>query len=658
VVEILRGAALLWLLLPIAAPAQISFQVSRQIAVGHGPTDFLLLGSDPVRLLVANDEGLLLLGVAEGELASTSQVTSARYVKAVAAGALATGPAVAYADRGSAKLWIARSAADGSFGASTAVQLAGAPRQIAIRSIGVDPSPAVLVAQDDGLSVIRGDERTGFHLSPIFASTYASDFALADLDADGIADLLVAGRDDEIELLAGEPDGSFEPVGRLPTISRPARLRAHDLDGDDRLDIVVLGETGLAAHRQRRQGGFAEAELIWKIPHLSDLALGEVTGDAMADIVVVDRSRGTLTVLPGEAGGRFARGDSYLVGRGPERVLLADVTGDGRPDALTLNALDGSLTVLPGLAGGRFEGTLSALGETDDLIAATVADFNHDQKLDLAATSENDGRLTVFLGEGGGRFRAGPARPIGRQPRSLVAGDFDGDPLPDLAIANFGSDEVAVLAGDGRGGFSAPILVPVGLGPVAITAGNFGGSGQLDLAVANLLSDSVSVLYGDGKGRFPNVVNRPVVPRPNFLLVGDLNGDGISDLAVGSRKGESVAILHGSGKELGEPEITTLVGVASPSVAEDLDGDGEIDLVVVDEMTDSIQILPGIGAGQFGAPIELPVGRHAHAVAAGDFDADGRPDIALVHRETRLVSILLNRSPKPPPSEPDPWRSA
>jgi hypothetical protein len=656
-----RGLLLLSLLslfCPIPTAAQISFQVSEHIPVGHGASEFLVLDSDPVRLLVANDDGLLLLEAADGKLGKVAQLPSSRYLKAVAAGPLGVGSAVAYAGRGSPKVWIARARSDGGFAPPAEVELPGMPRQIAIGRIGRDPIPAVLVAQDDGLSVIRADQEGRFHAGAVPAADFASHFVIADLDADGIDDLVIARRDDQIEMLAGEPDGSFAPVGQLATLRRPARLSVLDADRDGRLDIAVLGSQGLAIHRQRRQGGFGDAELIFEASHLSDLATDDINGDGIPDILVVDRSRGALTVFSGSSNGTFEPVDSYLVGRGPERVLLADVTGDGRPDALTLNGLDGSVTVLPGLANGRFQGTVCLLGATDDLVAVTVADFDRDSNLDLAAISDTDGALSVFLGDGAGRFRPKPRRAIGRQPHSLVAGDFDGDPYPDLAVTNFGSDEVAVFAGDGRGGFSAPILVPVGFGPAAIAAGDFGESRHLDLAVANLLSDSVSILYGDGKGRFRKVVNHPVVPRPNFLLVGDLNGDGISDLAVGSRKGETVAILHGNGQELGEPEVTSLLGVASPSVAEDLDGDGEIDLVVVDEMSDSISVLPGVGAGHFGPPIALPVGRHAHAVASGDFDGDGRPDIALVHRQTGLLCILLNRSPKALRSDPERWRSA
>ena len=41
----------------------------------------------------------------------------------------------------------------------------------------------------------------------------------------------------------------------------------------------------------------------------------------------------------------------------------------------------------------------------------------------------------------------------------------------------------------------------------------------------------------------------------------------------------------------------------------------------------------------------MVVGRDPHAIAVGDFDRDGRIDIAVVHRATQTIAILLNRSP-------------
>jgi hypothetical protein len=75
-----------------------------------------------------------------------------------------------------------------------------------------------------------------------------------------------------------------------------------------------------------------------------------------------------------------------------------------------------------------------------------------------------------------------------------------------------------------------------------------------------------------------------------------------------------------------------------------------MDLVNVDETAGAIDILPGTGPNEFGTPIRLAVGRDPHAAVTADFDRDGRVDIAVLHRATRTIAILLNRS-KPPASD-------
>ena len=50
--------------------------------------------------------------------------------------------------------------------------------------------------------------------------------------------------------------------------------------------------------------------------------------------------------------------------------------------------------------------------------------------------------------------------------------------------------------------------------------------------------------------------------------------------------------------------------------------------------------------GQFGRPIRLTVGRAPQALATGDFDRDGRIDIAVADRIGRASPILFNRSTK------------
>jgi hypothetical protein len=356
-------------------------------------------------------------------------------------------------------------------------------------------------------------------------------------------------------------------------------------------------------------------------------------------------------LLGSEQGGQFLAGDSYLVGYGAEATVLADLDADGQIDALTLNRLGDDATFLRGRGGGRFDGIVCLRSEIGDLTAMAVDDFNRDDLPDLAVTSEDGGRVQVFLGSGDGRFRELPALAVGRQPRAIVAGDFNQDGAPDLAVVNFGGDAVAILIGDGQGGFSGSQLIRVGTGPTAISVGSFGNDTIDDLAVVNSLSDSVSVLYGDGHGAFPTVTTIPVAARPSFLIVGDTNSDGHQDLVVGSQLSESVSILLGDGHQLGAPTTNTLKGVARPSQAEDFNHDGEMDLINPEEAAGVVEVLPGTGDGKFGTAIRLSVGRDPHAVVTGDFDHDGRPDIAVLHRATQTIAIVLNRTAdKPAPA--------
>ncbi|MGH6737670.1 MAG: FG-GAP repeat domain-containing protein, partial [Bradyrhizobium sp.] len=151
-------------------------------------------------------------------------------------------------------------------------------------------------------------------------------------------------------------------------------------------------------------------------------------------------------------------------------------------------------------------------------------------------------------------------------------------------------------------------------------------------------------------GQFPSTHTFRVSDRPSFLIVGDTNDDGNQDLVVGSELSESVAILLGTGVQLAEPTTNHLSGTAKPSAAEDFDRDGQMDLVNPDESGGAIQILPGVSEGHFGKALHVTVGRDPHALVTADFDHDGRIDIAVAHRSSQTIAILLNRSPAPTPA--------
>ena len=637
-----------------AAQADIAVQKRTDVVVGSSPSAFALIPGTPPTLLISTAKGLAAFHYEDGVLEAGPRSSEGHGAEVVVSGPLAPGgaSAVAYASRETAHVTIAPVDAQGVIGTPDLIDLPALPRAARIGPLRVGGSSALFVAHDAGLSVIlRGEE--GWQRRELAAPAFATDVAAADLDGNGTIDLVVADEStNRLAILRGLGDGGFEAGPQLATARTPKRVVVADIDGDRRPDLLVLSHDGLVAHLARADGGFAQALPLQAGSHLVDIAAADVTGDGRADLAVLDQSRSTLTLLHGGDSRRFALGDSYLVGYGADAVVLADLDGDGTADAVTLNRLGDSATLLRGLGGGVFDGVVCVRSEIGDLTAVAVEDFNRDGYSDLAVVSENGGRVAIHLGRGDGRFRSLTPLAIGRQPRAVVATDFNQDDNPDLAVVNFGSDAVAILHGDGRGGFAPPRTVSVGTGPSAISVGSFGSDTGADLAIVNSLSNSVSVLYSDGRGEFPTVTTFPVSARPSFLIVGDTNRDGHQDLVVGSEFSESVAVLLGDGRKLDAPTTNQLSATARASLAEDLDQDGHVDLINPEETAGQIEILPGTGPGEFGRAIQVEVGRDPRVVATGDFDRDGRVDLAVVHRATQTIAILLNRSPrKPPPTD-------
>ncbi len=97
-----------------------------------------------------------------------------------------------------------------------------------------------------------------------------------------------------------------------------------------------------------------------------------------------------------------------------------------------------------------------------------------------------------------------------------------------------------------------------------------------------------------------------------------------------------------------DPAVSYAVGSRPSSLAAgDFNSDGVPDLAVANRWGNSVSVLLGTGSGTFGAPASFAVGNRPHSVGIGDFNADGRPDLASADFGFNRVTIQLN-SPIPP----------
>jgi FG-GAP-like repeat len=73
----------------------------------------------------------------------------------------------------------------------------------------------------------------------------------------------------------------------------------------------------------------------------------------------------------------------------------------------------------------------------------------------------------------------------------------------------------------------------------------------------------------------------------------------------------------------------------------DFNGDGKQDLAVTNVTTNSVSILLGNGNGGFSAPTTFPVGNNPGSIAVGDFNGDGKQDLAVANLGSNNVGIFI-----------------
>jgi hypothetical protein len=174
-------------------------------------------------------------------------------------------------------------------------------------------------------------------------------------------------------------------------------------------------------------------------------------------------------------------------------------------------------------------------------------------------------------------------------------------------------------------------------GTAAITVVNpeVGASNLVFLPIANPAS---GLLFADAGGS-PISVGTSA----QSVAVGDFNNDGILDLAVANMRGHSVVVMLGQGGGAFSAGKSFAMGSNSYPMAlavGDFNGDGNPDLAVVDENNADVVMLLGDGTGSFSRVSSTPgVSSGPSFVAAGDFNADGDLDLAV--GGSNGVTILL-----------------
>jgi hypothetical protein len=223
---------------------------------------------------------------------------------------------------------------------------------------------------------------------------------------------------------------------------------------------------------------------------------------------------------------------------------------------------------------------------------------------------------------------------------------MNNDGILDIVEAGGGTGVgITVLLGSSHGGFGSPISTAVGCGQANrggvsyIALGDVNGDHKVDV-VANMTNsgggcpnNEVAVLLGAGKGKFkaPVYYSTGTTQQSYSVTLADLRGDGRLDILTSNGDGSlSVLLNNGKGVYGTANVIAGASGTEAASMAiGDFNNDGKLDLALTNYGATAVNLLLGNGDGTFQAPMVTPSVINPVGFTAGDFKNDGKLDLAV-----------------------------
>jgi hypothetical protein len=452
-----------------------------QYALGRGATAPVArkrvarMRAASIALAVATAAAAAALGSVPAQAATGVQFEpKAEYETGKAPEGIATGdlngdgkPDLVVANKEDSTVSVLINKGNGTFPAPVPYSTGLGPDAVALGDLGNGHLDIVTAnATESTVSVLLGNGNGTFTPPSEENKTGAHPVAVAvgDLNGDGKADIVTAnglsGTEAEpgtVSILLGEGNGKFAKQQQIAVgpakVKGPAGVAIADLNGDGKPDIVVTNpeanSVSVLINEGEKEGKLVFREAEYKLglgPAQTGtgpvgIAVADLTGNGVKDIVTANEKAGTVSVLLGRGDGTFEEPKEFKAGKKARAVAVTDLSGDGKPDIATANA------------------------------------------------SKEANSVTVLLGKGDGTFATkGGEFSVGTEPRAIALADFNGDGKPDIATANFGANTASVLLDANVG------VLSVSPGSLSFPAQLFGTTGAAQgITVTNAGAAPLSV---------------------------------------------------------------------------------------------------------------------------------------------------------------------
>lgn len=446
---------------------------------------------------------------------------------------------------------------DGRFEESVSIPGVDTPTSITVGDVNGDGHADTLVSNsitgDPVVSLFIGDGSGGFaaprHIS---ASASLGFVQLVDDNDDGILDLLAANNGvpgGSLRIAHGDGSGEFQLAPEGIPVDSPSTLALADVNEDGLNDLITAGlDVALADPA----GGFHEFNRVGitfsgtRTPN--SMVVADIDGDQHFDIVNSDGqlfsgSADRVVVHYGDGTGQFSTSEhqTYRTGRSPVSVAVGDVNGDGRPDMVSGNFGSQDVSILLGLGNRMFapQAPVALAGQPQTV---ALADVNHDNLADLVTTTA-DSQLHIFLSDGDGTFTATISRETGAGPNAASVDDLDNDGDMDVVVASAQANRLSIFLGDGAGGLDVERQVALVGSPQSIRTADVDGDERTDIVVA--MSEShILIFFGDGSGNFETPSRFGAVSGPFDVVVGPVGLGTSLDVVTSYSGSNTISILE------------------------------------------------------------------------------------------------------------------
>jgi hypothetical protein len=219
--------------------------------------------------------------------------------------------------------------------------------------------------------------------------------------------------------------------------------------------------------------------------------------------------------------------------------------------------------------------------------SVTVGPLMGDAGIAIVAANSSSNTVSCYIPRSDGTLPNRVDSLVTSAPRMVAMGDFNEDGRTDIAVANRSSN-VTVYFGDGGCGFGVGTATTIALtgetAAQAIGAARLGSSTHWSVVAADRSGTTIDVAVGGGDGGFAAVASYTGQLDPYQLVLKDVNGDGWIDLLEAGEGDNMLGILFGaSNQTFSAVQSTSILGNQPAAIAVgDINSDGVPDIVLND----------------------------------------------------------------------------